>query len=80
MHFVNSSPDNQKFVEYKQRNMFQILELLLKLDTEKKVMKESFIEYLSLIPRKLSLGFPKKGDSNHSAQLQRLARKLKFCL
>ena len=29
MHFVNSSPDNQKFVEYKQRNMFQVLEYLL---------------------------------------------------
>ena len=28
----------------------------------------------------LSSGFPKKGDSNHSPQLQRLARKLKFCL
>ena len=27
----------------------------------------------------LSLGFPTKGDSNHSPQLQRLARKLKFC-
>ena len=28
----------------------------------------------------LSSGFPAKRDSNHSPQLQRLARKLKFCL
>ena len=52
MHFVNSSPDNQIFVEYKLRNMFQISDLLLTLDTEKKDMKESFIEYLGLVVRK----------------------------
>ena len=45
MGFVNSSPDNQIFVEYKLRNMFRISELLLKFDTEKKAMKQSFIEY-----------------------------------
>ena len=28
----------------------------------------------------LSLGFPTKGDSSQSSQLQRLAIKLKFCL
>ena len=28
----------------------------------------------------LSSGFPKNEDSNQPAQLQRLARKLKFCL
>ena len=52
MHFVNFSPVNQIFVEYKLRNMFQISELLLTLDTKRKVMKESFIEYLGLNARK----------------------------
>ena len=32
------------------------------------------------VQENLSLGFPLKLDSNHSPQLQRLARILKFCL
>ena len=48
------------------------------------ITQEQICEILFIIrasrQENLSLGFPTKSNSNQPAQLQRLARKMKFCL
>ena len=58
----------------------EISEGVLNVAAKNRIYRRHAYAIWASLRENLSAGFPTKQDSNQSNQLQRLARKLKFCL